>query len=175
MPVQIDQRLRLYLTHRAALVDYAAPIVGCRATAEDVVQEAFVRFAGEPTVVEVNHVSQPVGYLYRIVRNLAVDWARRLSAQAYSNQPAPDSVVSAVPAGTPTPEEHAAYREELAIVATALDELPERTRLVFEMHRLEGLTLKEVAQQMGISITLTHQLVRRAMTHCADRLDSHMV
>lgn len=174
MPIQIDQRLGLYLAHRAALVDYAAPIVGCRATAEDVVQEAFVRFTGEAALVEVDHVSQPVGYLYRIVRNLAVDWARRLSAQSYSKQVVPDSFMETVPAGTPTPEDYAAYREELAIVTRALDELPRRTRLAFEMHRLDGLTLKEVAGQMGISITLTHQLVRRAMTHCADRLDSHL-
>jgi RNA polymerase sigma-70 factor (ECF subfamily) len=49
--------------------------------------------------------------------------------------------------------------------------LPERTRRVFEMHRLEGRTLQDIADTFGISPTLTHQLVRKAITHCANRLD----
>ncbi|MCD6074877.1 MAG: hypothetical protein K0Q70_1760, partial [Rhodospirillales bacterium] len=39
-------KLTLFLTHRTALIDYAAPIVGDRSRAEDVVQEAFIRFSG---------------------------------------------------------------------------------------------------------------------------------
>jgi len=40
-------KLEVYLSHRSALVDYATPILGCRARAEDVVQESYVRFAGQ--------------------------------------------------------------------------------------------------------------------------------
>ncbi|MBO6753108.1 MAG: hypothetical protein JJ903_08525, partial [Spongiibacter sp.] len=39
-----DQKLKTYMTHRAALVDYATPIIGCRARAEDIVQDAFLRY-----------------------------------------------------------------------------------------------------------------------------------
>ena len=58
-----NERLQLYLTHRHALVDYAAPIVGCRAKAEDVVQDAWLRFSqGADSLVPL---TQPVGYYQR--------------------------------------------------------------------------------------------------------------
>jgi RNA polymerase sigma-70 factor (ECF subfamily) len=77
-----DARLKLYLTHRAALIDYATPIVGCRARAEDVVQEAYIRFV--PARVADARIEQPVAYLYRIVRNVALDWTRRFAPLSVS-------------------------------------------------------------------------------------------
>lgn len=155
-------KLHVFLSHRARLIEYAAPMVGCRARAEDIVQEAFIRFsagAARPT--------QPVGYLYRIVRNLAVDWARHLAVEG---GPPEAAALEALPAPAASPEHRALYRDELRVVADALAELPERTRMAFEMHRLGGLTLQAIAGRLGISVGLAHQLVRDALTHCAERL-----
>jgi RNA polymerase sigma-70 factor (ECF subfamily) len=155
-------KLHLFLSHRAQLIDYAAPMVGCRARAEDIVQEAFIRFsAGEA------RLAQPVGYLYRIVRNLAVDWARHVAVEG---GPPDTGALEALPAPAASPEHAALFRDELRIVAEALGELPERTRMAFEMHRLGGLTLQVIARRLGISVGLAHQLVRDALTHCAERL-----
>jgi RNA polymerase sigma factor (sigma-70 family) len=156
--------LEIYLAHRAALIDYAAPIVGCRARAEDVVQEAWFRFASRP---EREEIAQPVGYLYRIVRNLALDWARRLSTERRSV--GNHALVNPVPPA-PSAEHEALYRDELRLVIEALAELPERTRIAFEMRRLGGCTLREIADELGISITLAHQLVREALVRCARKL-----
>jgi len=41
----IDATLTLYMEHRAELLNYASGIIGDRARAEDVVQEAYLRFA----------------------------------------------------------------------------------------------------------------------------------
>ena len=71
----LSDKLELYLSHRTALVDYSAPIVGCRAQAEEVVQEAWLRFCGQAD--SAAQPSNPVGYLYRIVRNLSFDLLRR--------------------------------------------------------------------------------------------------
>ena len=60
--------LALYLAHRRELVNYANGIVGDRAQAEDLVQEAWLRFGA---VAERRLLEEPIGYLYRIVRNLA--------------------------------------------------------------------------------------------------------
>lgn len=160
----------LFVTHRAALVDYATPILGCRASAEDVVQDAYLRFrtATERTQDDGASIAHPVAYLYRTVRNLALNWLRRRGTEA----PAPDqTVLETLVAPTPTPEHQTLYREELRRVEQAMAELPERTRRAFELHRLGGYTLQQVADTLGISVGLTHQLVRSAMTFCADRLD----
>jgi RNA polymerase sigma-70 factor (ECF subfamily) len=161
-------KLDLYLSHRAALVDYATPIVGDRMRAEDVVQEAFIRFsAAGPGQAPDALIVQPVGYLYRIVRNLALDWARHLAIEGGRGD---TSALEALPDMRPSPERAALYRDELRCVALALNELPPRTRTAFELHRLGGLTLQQVADRLDISLGLTHRLIRDALTHCAERL-----
>ena len=164
-------KLDLYLTHRAALVDYAAPILGCRARAEDIVQDAYLRFtcAGERKSESGEGFAHPVAYLYRTVRNLALNWLRRETSQG--GPPSGEDMLQSIASAAPTPEHEALYRDELRAVTQALAELPERTRRVFELHRLNGYTLQQSAAAMGISVGLAHQLVRDALTCCAERLD----
>ena len=161
-------RLDLFLAHRSALIDYAQPIVGCRARAEDVVQEAYLRFAAATDRERPadDRILQPVGYLCRIVRNLAVDWARHL---AQEDRP-PAAVMEQIASAAPSPEQAALDRDQVRIVIAALAELPPRTRRAFELHRLQGQTFPVIARRLGISVGLAHRLVKDALTHCADRL-----
>ncbi|TBU79658.1 RNA polymerase subunit sigma-24 [Pseudomonas daroniae] len=160
-------KLDLYLTHRNALVDYAASLVNCRAQAEDVVQEAWLRFNSRDRAESV--IDQPVGYLYRIVRNLAFDLTRRLATER--RQPGSENLLETLSDNSPGPEQQASSSAELRIVNAALAELPERVRRAFEMHRLHGHTLQHIAVTLGISVGLAHQLVHQALCHCADRLE----
>lgn len=157
-------KLEIYLANRKALVDYAAPIVGGRAQAEDVVQDAWLRFDGR----DAAPIQQPVAYLYRIVRNLALDLTRRLHTDKYQHDGA--DMLAGLASDTPSPEHQLYHQDELRQLELAMAELPERTRIAFEMHRLGGCTLQTIATHLGISIGLTHQLVRDALTHCAERL-----
>lgn len=164
-----DSQLDLYVLHRAALVDYATPIAGSRAVAEDVVQEAWLRFsaaARQPRGAE-QVILKPLGYLHRVVRNLALDGARRLAWEGAWRREAGAVVEN----HAHSPEQIHADREEVRRVADALAELPERTRRAFELHRIAGLTMPQIAAELGISVGLTHQLIRQAVTHCAERLD----
>lgn len=159
-------KLDLYLAHRAALLDYAAPIVGCRARAEDVVQEAWLRFSHQPDEAAIRH---PASYLYRIVRNLALDLTRRNATE--KAQPGGDELLCEMPSSSASPEQEVSSQNELAAISRALEELPERTRIAFEMHRLGGFTLQQVAQSLGVSTSLVHQLVHDALRHCLERLE----
>ncbi len=170
--------LQLYLAHRAALVDYASVMVGCRARAEDMVQEAFIRFTAQLSGTETasctgglptpEPVTNPVGYLYRIVRNLALDWRRSAAVQLDHIN---DGTLERLPADTPTPEDVALCQDELRALMDALAELPERTRTAFVMHRLQGYGLQAVADHLGVSVVRAHQLVRQAIVHGSRRLD----
>lgn len=162
----IDEDADLFLRHQAALIEVATPILGCRSRAEDVVQDAYLRFTAARS--GRSDILRPVNYLFQIVRRLAFDGAR---AQARERPGLGDSqFLEAMPAPAASPEQVAADRRDLALVATALAELPARTRLAFEMHRLGGHKLQDVAQALGISVTLAHQLVHKALAHCAARL-----
>ena len=160
--------LSLFVTHRSRLVNYASGIVGSRAQAEDVVQEAWLRFdeASRGRLLE-----DATGYLYRIVRNLALDGRRRMTRESQfitddDFEEAADACVDAFP----TPESVALYKDEYTLVMEALAELPERTRIAFEMHRFGDAKLREIAAVLNISLPLAHRLVADAVQHCKERL-----
>ena len=52
----------------------------------------------------------------------------------------------------------------------ALAELPERTRIAFEMHRFGDAKIKEIAAVLNISLPLAYRLVADAVQHCKERL-----
>jgi RNA polymerase sigma factor (sigma-70 family) len=167
--------LDLYIAHRPALISYAARIVGSRVSAEDIVQDAYFRIAAldpndrpsfDPDVE--SQIAHPVAYLYRIVRNLAADWSRRRATENVAGESA--EIINSVDGQALSPEHELIYRQQVRRLAEALAELPERTQIAFAMHRLGGYTLQAIAGHLGISVTLTHQLVRNALTHCAERL-----
>lgn len=160
--------LGLFVTHRRSLVNYASSIVGDRAQAEDVVQEAWLRFNGAS---QRRLLEDATGYLYQIVRNLALDGRRRATRE---RQVIADGDVEAAAGAradaVPTPESVAVYRDEYALVMDALAELPERTRIAFEMHRFGDAKLREIAAFLNISLPLAHRLVADAVQHCKERL-----
>lgn len=160
-----DGHLEIYLTHRSRFVDYAAAILGNRALGEEVVQEAYIRLKNANTSP---HSDLSLGYLQRIVRNLAIDWLRKGNAEKefVTN----DENIAALTDEKPSPEEIVSQRYDLKTLSAALDELPSRTRAALEMHRFEGLKLKEIATQLNISVTLAHSLVTEGLLHCRNRL-----
>jgi RNA polymerase sigma factor (sigma-70 family) len=163
---EAEARLQVYLAHRGALVDYATPIVGSRSTAEDVVQEAYMRFV--PPAAEQPGVRQPASYLYRIVRNLAVDLVRGQSAEGRRNA-AYSELLDPVPLA-PSPEEELQHRDELAQVVAALAELPDPKRIAFEMSRFGGLPLHEIARHLNVSPASAHRMSQESLLHVMRRL-----
>jgi RNA polymerase sigma-70 factor (ECF subfamily) len=164
-----DERVQLFITHRAALVDYALPIVGDRARAEDVVQDAFLKFA--PAGAASYPVKQPLFYLYRIVRNLAYDFTRK---RAVEERYQADSKAAwwMVPAEPRTPEEDFFLREDIERIDAVLAGLPARAREAVKMHRIGGYTLEEIAEQLDVSVNTAHRLVRDALVEVAVALAS---
>lgn len=160
--------LAVYSAHRGELVNYASAILGGdRAQAEDVVQEAYLRFsaaAGERSLGE------PLAYLYRIVRNLSLDVHRRLGRERTVQVPDAEHHAAGIADPLASPEAHAVGRQEVRLMEAALAELPERTRIALEMHRFGGLSFKAIAGELGISVGLAHLLVVQALEHCRQRL-----
>jgi len=177
--------LDVFLDHRSSLIDYVTLIVGSRAQAEEIVQEAYIRHAmprgaagatkngsgGRESAKDrpaSPEIESPVAYLYRIVRNLALDSLRRASRRAETG---PLDADATPPIASGTPEDIALHRDQLRAVAMALMELPERTRTAFNLYRIERQSLKQVAEHLQVSTPRAHQLVKTALCHVARRLD----
>ncbi|MEQ8390746.1 MAG: sigma-70 family RNA polymerase sigma factor [Thalassospira sp.] len=160
--------LALFMRQRSALVNYASNIIGSRVLAEDLVQEAWLRF---DAASKGRFLDDATGYLYRIVRNLALDSKRR-DAREYSvtNASDYDIAVQVSADEAPDPETVILYKDDYAKAMEALGELPERTRIACEMHRFGGAKLREIATYLDISVPLAHKLVADGIDHCRQRL-----
>ncbi len=155
----------VFVEHRSQLQRAAFKILYNAERAQDVVQDAYLKMIEATNVFEVK---QPLAYLFQMVRNLAIDAHRRAALEARFFVGEEDGLD--VPASSGTPESMTVNRQDLRIVVDALAELPERTRRAFELHRLGGLTQREIANELGVSITLVNFMIRDAMNHCAAAL-----
>jgi RNA polymerase sigma factor (sigma-70 family) len=157
----------VFVAHQAQLRRAALKILGDSERAEDVVQDAYLKVTETRDVL---HIRQPLAYLYQVVRNLAIDRHRRAAFEGGLFEREEEGLH--VPASIGTPEATAISRQHLVLVARALAELPERTRRVFELHRLDGHTHCAIASKLDISTSLVNILIHDAMDHCRAALRS---
>jgi len=161
-----DSSLAIYMAHRDDLLNYANSIVRDRASAEDLVQEAWLRFSSR--TAQSTEISQPTSYLYSIVRNLARDWLRRTSSSPAV--PATSETIEAIASDAPSPERVLYYRDELRVFDEVLSELPERTQRALILYRFERRTLQEIADELGVSVARIHIMIKQAMLFCSLRI-----
>lgn len=162
-----DAKVLLYATHKPALVRYATRILDSREAAEDIVQDAFLRFS--PSNTTGTTAAQTISYLYRIVRNLCLDLIKRRKIEMRERDD--DPPYWSIPRAVETPEENVQVSQELQIVRDVLDGLTVDVRVAVEMHRFAGYTLEEVAAHLGISVATAHRHVRAALVEIALRLE----
>ncbi|WDY59831.1 RNA polymerase sigma factor [Pseudomonas sp. PSKL.D1] len=155
-------QLEVFLGVRRELVSYASTITGDRAQAEDIVQEAWIRFTPAAAV------EQPVAYLYRIVRNLALDLKRSRSREQARQATAPAWLQPGLGAD---PADNCQHSMLLDRLNTALQALPEASRQALEMHRFGGCTLAQIAERLGVSLSTAHRLLRDALARLAEEVE----
>lgn len=136
-----------------------------REAAEDLMQDTFLRVMRNPPG-EAAPSHNPRAYLFRVSRNLSIDLARR--DRLMPRDELDDAGWARIADPSPLAE-HAVYeRRRLQQVAEALAAMPPRTRAAFILYRLEGCTIREIAQRLEISPTRAWTLVQNAYRHLRD-------
>ncbi len=126
----------------------------------DYVHEAFARLAHQ---MSRRPILDPRHYLRRIAHNLLFEWTRRLRTRAlYQYAPLVEELEPSI---EPEQSHRIEAGEVLKIYTQALNELPEKTRKVFLLHRVEELTYKEIGERLGVSIPTVQYHVARALAH----------
>lgn len=97
-------------------------------------------------------------WLFGISRKVAAR-SRRLSERARSRHGRPRSPSALEPR---TPEDQAATRESFEFLRRFLDDLGEPRGLVFVLHQLEGMTMPEVAEALGLKLNTAYSHLRLA-------------
>jgi RNA polymerase sigma factor (sigma-70 family) len=156
-----DDIAEIFAARRRELVSYAGAVSGDAAGAEDLVQEAWLRCN---RAAAVKTVAEPAHLLWRVLRNLSIDRARRLlrERRLFVSGDIDDSL-TVVSDAESSVEEILVAREELLRIQTVLDGLDAETRAAFEMHRFEGARLREIAECLDISVTTAHARIAHAM------------
>ncbi|MBO9601859.1 MAG: RNA polymerase sigma factor [Novosphingobium sp.] len=126
---------------------------------EDVLQEAFVKFAQLR-----GQVQDPPAFLTHVAFNLARNALRsehrRARYESYADLLDGDADLL-------TPERHALARDEVRQIEAAVAEFPPVCGQVFRMHRFEGMTQTQIARHLGISTTAVEKSMRRAFARLA--------
>jgi RNA polymerase sigma-70 factor (ECF subfamily) len=151
------------------LLHYLERIVRDRGSAEELVQETFVRVyrARERYVAE----SKFSTWLYRIATNLALNELRRPSRRSpHASAEQQDESSKPLVAALPPPDEVAHARRLGERVELELEKLPERQRMALWLSSVEGLSYAEVAEALETTEKSVKALVHRARAALIERL-----
>lgn len=141
---------------------------GSAGMAADIMQESWVRAASAASAASTAPITNHRAYLYRMVRNVAIDHLRRETGKSLSLDQLPERALLAD--AHPGPEAATAARQELALLTAAVQELPAKCRAVFLLYRGEGRSMREIATQLKISEKTVEKHIAKAMLHCRQRL-----
>ncbi|HEY0437445.1 MAG TPA: RNA polymerase sigma factor [Phenylobacterium sp.] len=165
--------LTAFLEKRENLVLFLAARTRSMATAEDLVQDLYLKVAALPPETEVK---APGPMLYRMAANLMVDHLR--SDQRSSQRNAQWRLDTRLTLGAtdvvsePPADEALMARERVRLLAEAVAELPPQMGRAFRLHKLEGKSQAEAAEIMGVSRKMIEQHVGVAIRRLTEKLRS---
>jgi RNA polymerase sigma-70 factor (ECF subfamily) len=134
------------------------------ADVEDLTQDVFVRLAGPSAQTEL---LKPDAFVFTLARNLVRDRARRLHTRA-ALMSSELGDVEELSCERPTPEQSLELTQRLLQVEQALAALKPSTREAFESHRVHGNSYAEIAEQMGISVSMVEKHIMAAIAALRD-------
>lgn len=138
--------------------------------AEDLVQEVFVRLWENRHTLDASKKIKT--YLYKVGRNLAIDHTRhkKVVREWEEEKKALHSFVTA----EKMVDEKIHKKMMLKEVKKAIAELPERRRLVFILSRFEGMSYKEIADKLDISVNTVDTQICRALQMLREKFSSFL-
>lgn len=138
------------------------------ADAEDLASDVLVRLIGPNRKED----QQTDAYAFAIARNLQRDGQRRSAVRRMHGWSADADIVPLLHAGNDAldAERVLISRQDAAMLVEGLGELGERTRTIFLLYRLEGWTQREIAAQLGLSISAVEKNVAKAMAHLTKKV-----
>lgn len=131
---------QIFEEEESALLGFAIGLVGRRSVAEELVQEAFLRLHQIWSEVE-----NPRGWLYRSLRNLALNHLRDHSRETLVDQPEDQ-------AHEVTPDATAGRMEAIGMVRMLVSELSTEEQDLLRLKYQEDLKYQEISKKTGITV-----------------------
>ncbi|MEU6914602.1 RNA polymerase sigma-70 factor [Streptomyces olindensis] len=158
----------VFETHRPVLLGVAYRMLGRVADAEDVVQEAWLRWSGATRA----DVREPRGYLVRITTRLAIDRLRQIKSrgETYVGPWLPEPYVTDFGDTVPDTAERAVLADSVSLaVLVVLESLSPLERAVFVLREAFGFPYGDIAAMLDRGEPAVRQLAGRARKHVEER------
>lgn len=130
---------------------------------DDIVQETYARLIATESVEAIRNVK---AYTFQAAHSVIASHLRR--AKVVSFQTVSDMDELGATTNEPSPEEQAIGHQELQRLARAIARLPGKTRDVFVLRRIEGLSQREVAQRLKLAESTVEKHMSRGFLLLAD-------
>lgn len=128
-------------------------------------QEVFTRVVARDSTAPISHLGK---YLHQTAASVLADYARRRSARRAEAHVEFNPDIHGE--SDFDPERIVSGREDMAAATAALLSLPERTRTIFVLRRLDGVPARDVAEQVGISVSAVEKHMMRAVRHLSSAM-----
>ncbi len=134
---------------------------------EDLVQDVFVRLVRK---VQADGSQIVAGYVFQTAQSVLNDWLRKRQVRQSS---AHEQIEVELPnlEDDATPERDLAGKQSLASATAAVLELPEVTRTIFLLRRLEGMRYADIAKRLQMPMSTVEKHMARAVAHLDLRLN----
>ncbi|MEU8451929.1 RNA polymerase sigma factor SigJ [Streptomyces globisporus] len=164
----VDVATEIFEEHRPVLTGVAYRMLGRVADAEDVVQEAWLRWSAAAR----EDVREPRAFLVRITTRLAIDRLRHLQSrrETYPGTWLPELVVTDFGPTPPDTAERAVLADSVSLaVLVVLESLSPLERAVFVLREAFGFPYAEIAAALDRTEAAVRQLAGRARRHVEER------
>ena len=136
-------------------------------TADDIVQDTFLRVAVTPSLPDPRYAQS---YLYRTANNLVTDHFRRERIRDVVQTG--DETLQYVADNRPSPEHIVWSRQELRRLQSAIDHLPKKLRDVLILARIDGKTYAEIGKKLDIPAQTAFSRMVRALSIVQEKMNA---
>jgi len=172
--VTTDTVTDVFEAHRPVLMGVAYRMLGRVADAEDVVQDAWLRWSAGDRA----EVREPRGYLVRVTTRLAIDRLRRIKSrgETYVGPWLPEPYVTDFGDTVPDTAERAVLADSVSLaVLVVMESLSPLERAVFVLREAFGYPYADIAAVLDRGEPAVRQLAGRARKHVAERRPRYQV
>jgi RNA polymerase sigma factor (sigma-70 family) len=155
---------KLFREHNASLVRFLCGRLTSEQEAREVAQEAYVRLLQLDQPGAIGFLR---AFLFKTAANIATDRLRHRQIVAGTARREWFDLAIEAPL-----DNQVSAQQEVAVIESALTELPPRCREAFLLSRLGGLGTREIARRMQVTERAVRLHLARALLHCRERLDA---
>jgi RNA polymerase sigma factor (sigma-70 family) len=167
----------IFTTYRERLLKFIRSRTSVLEDAEDILQDVFYQLTRMDSLSKP--VEQTAAWLYRVARNSIIDRRKKkkeVPLPSHYDDDADDymfdDIADIMYGAETTPETEHLRKAILEEIKTAVNELPEDQRTVFELTEIAGFSVKEVAEKTGTPVNTVlsrkHYAVKRLRKRLAE-------